>query len=160
VKIMVSSIVSQSGAIGCPSLSGRYSTCERSLVNRLIPPTCGLGVLPGVARQQSRRPKLMWISHLLGLLAGQRHHPGTGGVGNRRLLARSRAVVERRHHAKPHPDNHDGVAFLVDVATKPVRSVRVQVVLLEDVVMAIDRTTTNRSRFLAEAAKARLHEMA
>jgi predicted RNase H-like HicB family nuclease len=58
------------------------------------------------------------------------------------------------------PDNHDGVAFLVDVATKPARSVRVQVMLPEDVVVAIDRTTNNRSRFLTEAAKARLHEMA
>jgi predicted RNase H-like HicB family nuclease len=58
------------------------------------------------------------------------------------------------------PDNHDGVAFLVDVATNPARSVRVQVMLPEDVVVAIDRTTNNRSRFLTEAAKARLHEMA
>jgi len=63
---------------------------------------CRLSVLPDVARQQRRRPKLMRIPHLLGLLAGQRHHPCAGVVGNRRLLARPRTVVERRHHAKPH----------------------------------------------------------
>lgn len=57
-------------------------------------------------------------------------------------------------------DHRDGVAFLVDVPTRPAKSVRVQVVLPEDIVEAIDRTTNNRSRFLADAAKAKLHEMA
>jgi hypothetical protein len=61
-----------------------------------------LSILPDVARQQSRRPKLVRISHRLGFLAGQRHHPGAGLVGNGRLLARPGAVIERRHHAKPH----------------------------------------------------------
>jgi len=32
--------------------------------------------------------------------------------------------------------------------------------LPEDLVEAIDRTTTNRSRFLAEAARMKLHEAA
>ena len=64
--------------------------------------SCGLGVLPDVTRQQPRGPKFVRISHFLGLLAGQRHHPGAGLVGDRRLLAGPRAVVERRHHAKPH----------------------------------------------------------
>lgn len=58
------------------------------------------------------------------------------------------------------PDNRDGVAVLVEVATKPAKSVRVQVMLPEDVVEAIDRRTNNRSRFLSEAAKSRLHELA
>jgi hypothetical protein len=63
---------------------------------------CRLGILPDVSREQPRGPKLVRVSHLLGLLAGQRHHPYAGAVRNRRLLASPRAVVERRHHAKPH----------------------------------------------------------
>jgi predicted RNase H-like HicB family nuclease len=58
------------------------------------------------------------------------------------------------------PDNHSAVAFLVEVPTKPAKSVRVNVMLPEDIVREIDRTTHNRSRFLAEAAKAKLHEAA
>ncbi len=54
------------------------------------------------------------------------------------------------------PENREGVAFLVEVATRPIRSVRINVMLPEDLVAAIDRTTKNRSRFLAEAAKAKL----
>lgn len=56
------------------------------------------------------------------------------------------------------PDNRDGVAFLVEVATRPAKPVRINVMLPEDLVKAIDRTTTNRSRFLAEAARMKLHE--
>jgi predicted RNase H-like HicB family nuclease len=55
------------------------------------------------------------------------------------------------------PENHLAVAFLVEVGTKPARSVRINVMLPKDLVSAIDRVTTNRSRFLAEAAKAKLH---
>jgi predicted RNase H-like HicB family nuclease len=54
------------------------------------------------------------------------------------------------------PDNRDAVIFLVDVATKPAKSVRVNVMLPEDIVEAIDRKTRNRSRFLADAAKSKL----
>lgn len=56
------------------------------------------------------------------------------------------------------PHNRDAVAFLVDVPGRPAKAVRVNVVLPEDVLEAIDRTTTNRSRFLAEAARAKLKE--
>jgi hypothetical protein len=70
---------------------------------------CRLGSLPDVTRQEPRGPKLVRISHLLGrpstrgsVLAGQRHHPCAGTIGNRWLLAGPRAVIERRHHAKPH----------------------------------------------------------
>jgi predicted RNase H-like HicB family nuclease len=58
------------------------------------------------------------------------------------------------------PDNRDGVAFLVEVAMRPAKAVRINVMLPEDLVEAIDRTTTNRSRFLAEAARMKLHEAA
>ena len=63
---------------------------------------CYLGRLPDVSRQQPRGPKLVRVSHLRRLAAGQRHHPCAGVIGNRRLLARPRAVVERRHHAQSH----------------------------------------------------------
>ena len=53
-------------------------------------------------------------------------------------------------------ENRDAVAFLVEVGTKPAKSVRINVMLPQDLVMAIDRVTTNRSRFLVEAAKAKL----
>jgi predicted RNase H-like HicB family nuclease len=56
-------------------------------------------------------------------------------------------------------DNRDAVAFLVDVATKPTRSVRVNVMLPADLVEAIDRSTNNRSRFLTDAARAKLREV-
>jgi hypothetical protein len=69
---------------------------------------CRLGMLSDMTRQQSRCPKLMRIAYLLGLLAGQRHHPSAGGVRDRRLLARPRAVVERRHHAIT-PSRHHAI---------------------------------------------------
>ena len=54
------------------------------------------------------------------------------------------------------PANRDAVAFLVEVAVRPARAMRIDVVLPADVVEAIDRTTRNRSRFLADAARAKL----
>jgi predicted RNase H-like HicB family nuclease len=58
------------------------------------------------------------------------------------------------------PENRNAVAFLVEVATRPAKAVRINVTLPEDLVAAIDRTTKNRSRFLTEAARAKLHESA
>jgi predicted RNase H-like HicB family nuclease len=54
------------------------------------------------------------------------------------------------------PENRDTVAFLVDVVTRPAKSVRINVMLPEDLVAAIDRVASNRSRFLADAAVASL----
>lgn len=54
-------------------------------------------------------------------------------------------------------DNADAVVFLVDVPASPVRSMRINVTLPNDLVEAIDRVTRNRSRFLAEAARDKLH---
>jgi predicted RNase H-like HicB family nuclease len=53
--------------------------------------------------------------------------------------------------------NREGVAILVDLPKKSVRSVRINVTLPEDLIEAIDRETDNRSRFLAEAARKQLH---
>lgn len=52
--------------------------------------------------------------------------------------------------------NRDAVAFLVDVPAAPARSIRINVMLPEDLLKQIDRTTRNRSRFLADAARAKL----
>jgi predicted RNase H-like HicB family nuclease len=52
------------------------------------------------------------------------------------------------------PQNRDAVAFLVDAGTRPAKSVRINVMLPEDLVAAIDRVASNRSRFLADAAVA------
>jgi hypothetical protein len=54
------------------------------------------------------------------------------------------------------PLNRDAVAFLVEIGARPAKTVRINVMLPQDVVLAIDRVATNRSRFLAEAAKAKL----
>ncbi len=56
------------------------------------------------------------------------------------------------------PANREAVAFLVEIPARPPRAVRINVMLPEDLVQAIDRTTANRSRFLAEAARAKLRE--
>lgn len=53
-------------------------------------------------------------------------------------------------------DHRDGVVILVDLPPKPVKAVRVNVTLPQDLLEAIDRVTDNRSRFLAEAARQRL----
>ncbi|MBV9734800.1 MAG: type II toxin-antitoxin system HicB family antitoxin [Acidisphaera sp.] len=52
--------------------------------------------------------------------------------------------------------NHEAVAFLVDVPERPGRAVRINVMLPEDILQAIDRAATNRSRFLADAAREKL----
>lgn len=54
------------------------------------------------------------------------------------------------------PHNHDAIGFLVDVPTEPPRSLRVNVMLPEDLLKSIDRVSRNRSRFLADAARERL----
>jgi predicted RNase H-like HicB family nuclease len=52
------------------------------------------------------------------------------------------------------PDDRDAVAFLVDAPTRPVRAVRVDVTLPEDVLEQIDKAAKNRSKFLTAAARA------
>ena len=52
--------------------------------------------------------------------------------------------------------NNDAVAILVDVPAKPSRAIRINVTLPGDLLEQIDRVTQNRSRFLTEAARARL----
>ena len=54
------------------------------------------------------------------------------------------------------PDNREAMAFLVDALPRPVEPVRFDVVLPSDLLAEIDRWSDNRSRFLAEAARAKL----
>jgi len=54
------------------------------------------------------------------------------------------------------PANHDAVACLVDAPAQLPKTIRINVMLPEDIVRAIDRATNNRSRFLADAARAKL----
>ena len=56
------------------------------------------------------------------------------------------------------PGNRDAVAFLTEIAAKPAKSIRINVMLPSDLVAAIDRATRNRSRFLADAARSKLLE--
>lgn len=51
------------------------------------------------------------------------------------------------------PRNRDAVAFLVTVPDRPAKAIRVNVTLPEALLREIDRVTTNRSRFLADAAR-------
>src|SRR3954451_22368022 len=53
-------------------------------------------------------------------------------------------------------ENRDAVAFLIELPRQAARAVRVNVTLPEDLLREIDRVSTNRSRFLAEAARAKL----
>lgn len=78
--------------------------------------------------------------HIEGMLADREPIPGPSTLD---------AVMAER-------ENQEAVAFLVDVPVAPARSVRVNVMLPEEVVQAIDRVTNNRSRFLAEAARSKL----
>ncbi len=54
------------------------------------------------------------------------------------------------------PDNREAVAFLVDTAPSLAEQVQINVVLPVDLLEEIDRQSDDRSRFLAEAARAKL----
>ena len=60
-----------------------------------------LSLLARMASQQSRRPQFVRIAQFL-RSAGQRHQACLGLGGDRRLLARSRAIIECRHRAIGH----------------------------------------------------------
>src|SRR3989442_5906872 len=63
------------------------------------PVPCRRSVLARMAGQQARRPQLMRIAVVLGLVARQRYQPSLGFRRNYRLLAWSRSVVECRQRA-------------------------------------------------------------
>ena len=47
------------------------------------------------------------------------------------------------------PFHHEAVAFLVDVAARPARAIRLNIVLPEDLVEALDRRAKNPAKLLA-----------
>ena len=56
------------------------------------------------------------------------------------------------------PANRGAVVFIVEISARPAKTVRINITMPEDLLREIDRTTKNRSRFLADAAKSKLHE--
>jgi len=58
------------------------------------------------------------------------------------------------------PENANAVVFLVDVATRPAKSVRINIMLPADLIEAIDKVSRNRSGFLADAARLKLRAAA
>jgi hypothetical protein len=56
-------------------------------------------VFARMARRESRRPQLMRIAVVLGLVTRQRHQPGFGLRRDGWLLARSRTIIEGRQRA-------------------------------------------------------------
>lgn len=83
---------------------------------------------------------------------------GGSGVSHRRYAQRRGADprASTMDAIKADPENEGALPFLVAVPDPPGRSLRINVTLPEDLIAAIDRTTKNRSRFLAEAARERL----
>jgi hypothetical protein len=53
-------------------------------------------------------------------------------------------------------DHRDTVVFLVDLPACVSPTIRINVTLPGDLIAAIDRVSSNRSRFLADAARAEL----
>jgi predicted RNase H-like HicB family nuclease len=101
--------------------------------------------------------------------------PGCITAGSTLDTARQRAVEALEFHIEgmledgaelPEPaalsaimgtkSNRDAVAIMVGVPTRHPRSVRVNIMLPQDLVQAIDRATNNRSRSLANAAREKL----
>lgn len=58
------------------------------------------------------------------------------------------------------PEHRDCVVMLVTLQVRPAKPVRVNVLLPADLLADIDRATRNRSRFLTEAARAKLRDTA
>jgi hypothetical protein len=59
-------------------------------------------MLASMAGEKPRRPQFVGIAQVLRLLTGQRHQPGLGFARDRRLPARTRAIIERSHWAFHH----------------------------------------------------------
>ncbi len=56
------------------------------------------------------------------------------------------------------PGQHEAVAFLVDAGPQITRATRINVTLPAGLAAETDRRTDNRSKFLADAARAKLHD--
>ena len=98
-------------------------------------------VTAGCTLEEARRAAAEALAlHFDGMMADGDPVPPSSGLD---------AVMSNSH-------NGGAVAFPVDAPVAPPRAVRVNVMLPEDLLQAIDRVTGNRSRFLADAARAKL----
>ena len=80
---------------------GRKDLAQRALRQRgkaFVPHP--RAVLANVPRKQPRRPQFVGIAEVLGLAAGEVDNERPRFVGDDRLAARTRTVVERRHGAQ------------------------------------------------------------
>lgn len=58
------------------------------------------------------------------------------------------------------PEHREAVVLLVDAPAVAAPAIRINVTMPKDLIAAIDRVSTNRSRFLADAARAELKRVA
>ncbi len=58
------------------------------------------------------------------------------------------------------PEHRDTVVLLVDAPVLAAPAIRINVTMPKDLIAAIDRVSTNRSRFLADAARSELRRIA
>ena len=97
-------------------------------------------VTAGVTLEDARRMATEALAlHVEGMIADGDAIPEPSGLD---------AIMADPHHT-------DAVAVLIDAPVRQV-SVRVNVSLPKELLMAIDRVSANRSRFLAEAAREKL----
>src|SRR5207244_9385587 len=76
-------------------------------------------MLAGVAGEKPRRPQFMRIAQFLRLPARQRRQPCFGFDGDRRLLARARAIVQRCHRTFDHGPFYATLNGLMMEAERP-----------------------------------------
>jgi predicted RNase H-like HicB family nuclease len=100
-------------------------------------------ITAGITLEDARRMATEALAlHLEGMIEDGDAIPEPSGLD---------AIMADPHHA-------DAVAVLIDVPVRQV-SVRVNVSLPKDLLMAIDLVSANRSRFLAEAAREKLAQI-
>jgi predicted RNase H-like HicB family nuclease len=102
-------------------------------------------VTAGRTLDEARRMAAEALSlHIDGMIADREPIPAPGSLD---------AIMGNVH-------NREAVVCLIDAPAMATKAVRINVMLPEDVLRAIDRVTTNRSRFLSDAARAKLHDAA
>ena len=102
-------------------------------------------MLAGVASQQPRRPEFVRISHLLGLLAGQRHQPRARFNCDLRLLAGPRTVVERLHDAEPDRARQAALDGLVGHSNRDPNPVTRRIIPIGVLVPNVQKVTLRKS---------------
>ena len=88
-----------------------------------------MSVLPAVTQPGKMAPEALEL-HIAGMLEDREPIPDPSALDT---------ITEDL-------ESHNAVAFLVEAAARPTKAVRVTAMLPEDLVEAIDGTTTNRSQ--------------